>query len=294
VPPKKPGVVVISADLDSGTMKGVQLARSVSARTNELSIVILLESLERETVLASFRSGAKGVFCRTEALSELHGCIERVAQGRIWTGRAETEYLLEAVQSVPTCDGLGLNKLTKREVTVAEMVGQGLSNKQIAQQLNLSEHTVKNHLFRIFDKLKVTNRIGLLFLMVKGSDSQNEKSMHGLFSNDGAGIDAVTAAERGLPSAQLMLGMAHLEGKGFEKNDRVAYHWLRMAELNSAHVLEQSRSGIEELRSRLGSDQLQELEQEISRKGQDPENSRFKPVGGKLRQDVAYRSTAAW
>src|SRR5579862_3080052 len=56
LPPKKPGVAVISADLDSGSNKGMHLARSLRARTHDLSIVILLESLEREKVIASFRS----------------------------------------------------------------------------------------------------------------------------------------------------------------------------------------------------------------------------------------------
>jgi two-component system, NarL family, nitrate/nitrite response regulator NarL len=109
--------------------------------------------LEREKVIASFRAGAKGVFCRNEPLSELHSCIDRVSQGRIWARAAEAEYLLEAIQSAPTCDGLGeVTSLTKRETAVAELTGQGLSNKQIAQVLGISEHTVKNHLFHIFDK----------------------------------------------------------------------------------------------------------------------------------------------
>jgi two-component system, NarL family, nitrate/nitrite response regulator NarL len=171
--PSKPGVAVISAELDSGSGKGMHLARSLRARTRDISIVMLLDSLDRENVIASFRSGAKAVFCRTEPLSEFRSCIERVSQGRIWAGRAETEFILEAIESAPSCEGLGeLSKMTRREAEVAELAAQGLSNRQIANHLHLSEHTVKNHLFRIFDKLHVSNRIELLFLMVKGSNPE--------------------------------------------------------------------------------------------------------------------------
>ena len=266
--PKRPGVAVISAELESGPTKGMHLARALRARTHDLSIVILLETLEREKVVASFRSGAKGVFCRTEPVSELHTCIERVSQGMIWTRRVESEYLLEAIQSAPTCDGLGeLSRITAREAEVAELAVQGLNNKQIARRLNLSEHTVKNHMFRIFDKLNVANRIELLFLMVKGRDSRTGELALRLLSQDRASEPGVAAAaEDGLLLAQLMLGLAHLEGKGVGKDDHAAYHWLRMAELNCSRMLEESRNGLNLLKSRLQSQEIEELEQQVAQK----------------------------
>ena len=264
-PTNRPGVAVISAELDSQPTKGMHLARALRARNRSLSIVILLESLEREKVIASFRSGAKGVFCRTEPVLELHSCIEQVSQGMIWTGSVESEYLIEAIQSAPTCDGLGeLNKITAREAEVAELAALGLNNKQIAARLALSEHTVKNHLFRIFDKLKVANRIELLFLMTNARDSQSGALALRLLSQDRASEPPVaTTAEDGVV-AQLMLGLAHLEERRGKRNDRAAYYWLRLAEVNSSRVLEQSRSGVKELRSRLESKDIQELEQQLA------------------------------
>jgi two-component system, NarL family, nitrate/nitrite response regulator NarL len=270
VRPKQRGVAVISAELDSGSGKGMQLARSVRSRTRDVSIVILLESLDREQVIASFRSGAKGVICRAEPLTELHSCIDRVSQGRIWTGATEAEYLLEAIQSAPTCDGLGeVTSLTKRETAVAERAGQGLSNKQIAQALGISEHTVKNHLFHIFDKLNVANRLELLFLMVKGRDMQYQELARRFFSDQKPAVPAiVAAAEAGFPTAQFMLGMAHLQGGGVEQDNRAAYHWLRLAAVNSARVLEESRGAIDQLKSHMDSAEIQCLEQQISTENQ--------------------------
>jgi len=180
--------------------------------------------------------------------------------------KVEAEYLLEAIQSAPTCDGLGeVTSLTKRETAVAELTGQGLSNKHIAQKLGISEHTVKNHLFHIFDKLNVANRIELLFLMVKGRDAHFEDWLSRIFSEHGSVAPAMlAAADAGLPAAQLMLGMAHLRGDGVEQDNHAAYHWLRLAAVNSARVVEESRSAIDQLKSCMDSAEIEYLEQKIS------------------------------
>ncbi len=105
-------------------------------------------------------------------------CIERVSRGEIWAGRKEAEYLLAAMRNSPSCDGIDDDKvsvLSKRELEVAECAAQGQSNKQIADQLDLSEHTVKNYLFRIFDKMGVSNRFELLFLLYNARDNVSRK-----------------------------------------------------------------------------------------------------------------------
>jgi DNA-binding CsgD family transcriptional regulator len=211
-----------------------------------------------------------------------------VSQGRIWTRATEAEYLLEAIESAPTCDGLGeVTSLTKRETSVAELTGQGLSNKQIAHELGISEHTVTNHLFHIFDKLHVANRVELLFLMVRGRHAQYGELAQ-FFWGEGFNLDAVrAAAEEGFLAAQFMLGLAHLEGRGAEKDDRAAYHWLRLAEMNSSRLLEQSRSEISELKSRIPSEEIAQLEQRVSREAQEPHRLALqKPPAEVQRQDV--------
>jgi DNA-binding NarL/FixJ family response regulator len=256
-------VAIISAELDSTPRKGLQLARSLLAQNHDFSIVILLDYLEREAVVASFRSGASAVFCRAQPAAELRHCIESVSQGRLWAGRKETEYLLQAIRSAPSCDGIGeLSKLTKREAAVAELAARGLSNKQIANALALSEHTIKNYLFRIFEKLNVANRIELLFLMLKGQ--YNDLTVRLFFEESLQESAVVAAAEDGFLVAQLALGIAHLSGNVAQKNNRAAYHWIRMLELNSANFLEQSRSAINELKSRLKPEEVTELEKGVS------------------------------
>ena len=101
-------------------------------------------------------------------------CIEHVNRGEIWAGRDQAQYLLEALRNTPSCDGMEdgkLRLLSKRELEVAEHAAQGQSNKQIADELRLSEHTVKNYLFRVFEKLGVSSRFELLFLLFNERNS---------------------------------------------------------------------------------------------------------------------------
>ena len=83
---RQPHAALISADLASGAKKGLQIARNLHSRHPSIHIVILLETGNRESVIAAFRCGAAGVFCRTDPLPELPTCIERVAGARL--GRA--------------------------------------------------------------------------------------------------------------------------------------------------------------------------------------------------------------
>jgi two-component system, NarL family, nitrate/nitrite response regulator NarL len=265
---RQPDVSLISIEIDAGAKKGLQVARTLNAVHPDMHIVILLEESTRASVIASFRCGATGVFCRTEPISELHTCIEHVNRGELWAGRDQTQYLLEAIRNTPSCDGIEdgkLRLLSKRELEVAEHAAQGQSNKQIADELRLSEHTVKNYLFRVFEKLGVSSRFELLFLLF------NERK--GPFIGPAGTYDKVglnhpiesylKAAEEGFIAAQYLVGLAHLEGCGMEKNGRSAYYWLRIAEENSRELRQRTRALTEQLKSKMQAEELEALEHSV-------------------------------
>jgi len=159
---QKPAVVVISAELDDDKRKGFEIARELRALHAETRVVMLLDSSERSQVVEAFRAGARGVFCRSESLMSLARCIHCVAEGQIWANSRELRYLLEALgEALPlrVMDTRGAALLSRREVEVVRCVAEGLSNREVAQRLGLTEHTVKNYLFRIFDKLGVSKRV---------------------------------------------------------------------------------------------------------------------------------------
>src|SRR4029077_1032417 len=109
----QPHVVLISADLDCAPRKGLQVARRLNSHNPSVHIVILLETNTQESVIAAFRCGAAGVFCRADPLSELSACIERASRGEIWASTTHSQFLLEALRSTPSCEGIEEGKIEK-------------------------------------------------------------------------------------------------------------------------------------------------------------------------------------
>ena len=165
-------VVVIAVDANSNPGKSFDLANEVCRAHRNTYVIMLLNQVTHELVINAFRSGARGVFSRQLAMSEFLDCVKHVAKGMIWAGKPETSALLEAFKCIPAPNVLFANdgpELTVRELQVVQCASKGMTNKTIASELRLSEHTVKNYLFRAFDKLGVSNRVELLFyLTIRG------------------------------------------------------------------------------------------------------------------------------
>lgn len=160
-----PDVAVISNALKDGPSAGCTLLRAMHASHLQTRGVLLVDYPERDLVVNAFRSGARGVFSRADSLSELCKCIDSVHKGQIWANSRELEYVLEALATsrrISAVDAQGKQLLSKREQEVAALVADGLTNRQIADQLRLSEYTVKNYMFKIFEKLGVSTRVELV------------------------------------------------------------------------------------------------------------------------------------
>jgi two-component system nitrate/nitrite response regulator NarL len=155
-------VALISARQGTDSRGGFVLSREISTSSPGTRVIMLLDSSERTPVVEAFRAGARGVFCRTESLKLLAKSIRCVHEGQIWANSNELQFVLEAMaEPVPMkfLSASGDSLLSAREIDVVRCVAEGLSNREIAQRLNLREHTVKNYLFRIFDKLGVSSRV---------------------------------------------------------------------------------------------------------------------------------------
>ena len=160
-----PDVALISANLEDGPLAGLSALREIHLRFPKMTCVVLMNTRARDLVIEAFRSGAKGVFFRDDSFDMLCRCIESVRNGQIWVGSKELNDLLEALSSaVPLriVSATGDDLLSTRQKQLVALVTEGLTNREIAQQLHLSEHTVKNYMFRIFDKLGVSNRAELI------------------------------------------------------------------------------------------------------------------------------------
>jgi DNA-binding NarL/FixJ family response regulator len=161
-------LVTISADINSVAGTGFDLAYSVFRDHPKIPIIILVDELSYDSVIQAFRCGARGVFEQRESMIEFTHCVEHVRQGYIWVGKAGTNFLMEALRRIPAPSGKtgdDLSALTTRELQVVQYAARGKTNKAIASELYLSEHTVKNYMFRAFEKLNVSNRVELLFYL---------------------------------------------------------------------------------------------------------------------------------
>jgi DNA-binding NarL/FixJ family response regulator len=168
-------LVVIAVDVNADSGSSFDLANAVYLTHPNIYVVLLLSQTHDEFVVNAFRAGARGVFSRRQSMTEFVDCIQRVAKGSIWAGELETSALLEALKSIPAPNlfsKVDSPKLTVRELEVVQYAARGKTNRTIAGELQLSEHTVKNYLYRAFEKLGVSNRRELLFyLTVRGINS---------------------------------------------------------------------------------------------------------------------------
>ncbi len=162
----QPDVALISVQLQDGPLAGLAAVHELRTAQPTTRVVLLKDRPDFQVVVEAFRAGARGVFSRAESgLQDLCKCVCRVHEGQIWANTRQLEYVLQALTQTPpfrVVDANGACLLSKREEEVAYLVAEGLGNREIAAQLNLSEHTVKNYLFRIFDKLGISTRVELV------------------------------------------------------------------------------------------------------------------------------------
>ncbi len=166
----QPDIAIIAIDPQIGERKGFSALRQALTCFPSLQAIALLNSSNRDLVVEAFRAGARGVICRDDGLEALRKCIYAVFHGQIWANSAQLRLVLEvfsrrwAPQSI--VDVSGRNLLSKRELDVVRCVSEGMSNREVAVHLGLSEHTVKNYIFRTFDKLGVSSRAELILYAI--------------------------------------------------------------------------------------------------------------------------------
>jgi DNA-binding NarL/FixJ family response regulator len=157
-------VALISCALKEGPESGFTVLRTLQA-LKSVRCVILLSNDSRELVLDAFRWGACGICGRNDSCEILCKCVHQVHEGQVWANTKQVQYLLKAFETeTPGFRGYTRRRipLTKREEEIVALVIAGKTNRDIAFQLHLSEHTIKNHLFRLFRKLGVSSRSQLV------------------------------------------------------------------------------------------------------------------------------------
>lgn len=258
-------VVVISYNLDDRPGHGTEVLKEMRSLRPQIKGVILLDSSKPREVLECFRAGARGIFSKEDRLESLCRCIRSVHEGQIWARSIDLDHALEALANAPlvrATNHKGIELLSARERQVIQHLAAGMTNREIAQALALSPHTVKNYLFRIFDKLGVSSRTELLYLTMNHAQGQPARSMENAMDGPAEkGAAMVEAAEAGDASAQVRLGDHFCKEIADAPSDPVsAYMWYLLAEKSAAPLLEQIENSKKAVRRRMSAEQLAEAE----------------------------------
>jgi two-component system, NarL family, nitrate/nitrite response regulator NarL len=232
-------VLLLSSELDGLPGRGFEVLRKLREQHPDVRAVMLLDSSKSECVLEAFRAGARGILSRQESVEVLSKCVRSVHHGQIWANSQQMVLLLQALassRSVSSAHAPGMEQLSKREMEIVDSVAQGWSNRKIAEHLGLSQHTVKNYLFKVFDKLGVSSRVELLSMTLNrnGQSQSAFKSTEKGYSghellNESNLIECIGAAEKGIPMAQLELARFYWARRADERDLTQAYKWYLIA-----------------------------------------------------------------
>jgi DNA-binding NarL/FixJ family response regulator len=160
---RNPDVCIISSQLKEGPTAGFAALRTLTGKFKAARAILLLDNRERNSVVEAFRAGAQGVLSREDPFETLCKSAQKVYEGQLWISNQQIRFLIEALSAPrpPITDAKGTALLTKREQMLVQLVAEGRRNREISRELNLSEHTVRNYLFRIFNKLGTSSRLEL-------------------------------------------------------------------------------------------------------------------------------------
>jgi DNA-binding NarL/FixJ family response regulator len=158
-----PDVVVL--DLIMPGLDGIEVARQLRQRTPPANILILSGRDDKQSVFDSIRVGARGYLTKGAALDEIGAAIETVGRGG-WVFSAQQERAALATLGEVARKARGsahvLVALTPREREILHLLVQGLSTRQMATRLGLSERTIESHISNIYGKMQVQSRVQVL------------------------------------------------------------------------------------------------------------------------------------
>lgn len=167
---EQPDIILLDIDLHGeNSLDSLPLLRKASTAF----VLILTGVRDPETHDRAILSGARGVVQKEASPEVILKAIKKVCQGEIWLDRATTgrvfSKLLDNSHNHVSPETTKIASLTLREREIIDVIiKQGRStNKQIAGHLNMSEHTLRNHLSSIYSKLEVENRLELAMYAVK-------------------------------------------------------------------------------------------------------------------------------
>ncbi|GGP59540.1 MULTISPECIES: response regulator transcription factor [Streptomyces] len=169
VPALRPDVAVLDVRLPDGD--GVTVCRELRSTVPDLACLMLTSFDDEEALLDSIMAGAAGYVLKQIQGSDLVTAVRTVARGQSLLDASATTKLMARLRGGQAAEEPELLPgLTDREREILDLIGEGLTNRQIGQRLYLAEKTVKNHISRLLAKLGVERRVQAAVIATQARD----------------------------------------------------------------------------------------------------------------------------
>ncbi|MET0929331.1 MAG: response regulator transcription factor [Aeromicrobium sp.] len=168
IPVVKPDVAVLDARLPDGS--GIEVCRDIRSMDPSIAVIILTSYDDDDALFAAIMAGAAGYVLKQVRGTDLVDAVRRVAAGQSLLDPAVTQRVLTRIREGQPVDD-PLAALTKQERRILTLIGEGLTNRQIAAEMFLAEKTVKNYVTQLLSKLGLERRTQAAVLVTRHADS---------------------------------------------------------------------------------------------------------------------------
>jgi two-component system response regulator DevR len=174
IPALRPDVAVLDVRLPDGD--GVEVCREVRSRHPEVACLMLTSYVDDEALFDAVMAGAAGFLLKEIRAADIVGAIRTVAGGGSLLDPKATQRVLDRIRNGDK-DDQRLSVLTERERTIFDLIGEGLTNRQIADRVHLAEKTVKNYVSNILMKMGMERRTQAAAYSARLDERRNRRAL---------------------------------------------------------------------------------------------------------------------
>ena len=178
VPVACPNVAVLDVCLPDGN--GIELCRKLRSKLPELHCLMLTSYTDEKAMLDAFLAGAEGFVIKDIKGIDLVAAVRTVGSGRSLLDKRAAEALFGRLRNGAVEPG-PLSGLTEREHTTLDLIGEGLTNRQIAARMFVAEKTVKNYVSALLAKLGMTNRTQAAVMTTEVRDHERAQATRSVY-----------------------------------------------------------------------------------------------------------------